>query len=103
MEMDARSRSSVSVALLRVYHLFQMPFDELALSPMLCGGQAYAWAQLGGSILLPNTINRLLTLDLVFRMRNKSTGAIEKWFGSCTDVHEAVEARSLSKRLVSVT
>lgn len=33
-------------------------------------------------------------------MKNKHTGKIEKWFGSCTDIHEAVEARSSAKRTV---
>ena len=33
-------------------------------------------------------------------MRNKHTGAIEKWFGSCTDIHETVMSRSAAKRLV---
>lgn len=31
--------------------------------------------------------------------RNRHTGKIEKWFGTCTDVHEAVVARSTAKRL----
>jgi PAS domain S-box-containing protein len=31
-------------------------------------------------------------------MRNKYTGEIEKWFGSCTDIHEAVESRFAAKR-----
>ncbi|EHK98113.1 putative Two-component system protein A [Glarea lozoyensis 74030] len=31
-------------------------------------------------------------------MRNKHTGEIEKWFGSCTDIHEAVESRFAAKR-----
>ena len=35
-------------------------------------------------------------------MRNKQTGAIEKWFGTCTDIHDAVEARFASKRTVRV-
>jgi PAS domain S-box-containing protein len=30
-------------------------------------------------------------------MRNKQTGAIEKWFGTCTDIHEAVEAKISAK------
>jgi len=33
-------------------------------------------------------------------MRNKQTGVIEKWFGTCTDIHEAVESRFQAKRLV---
>lgn len=33
-------------------------------------------------------------------MKNKRTGAIEKWFGTCTDIHEAVEARFAAKRMV---
>ncbi|KAG9245730.1 hsp90-like protein [Calycina marina] len=32
-------------------------------------------------------------------LRNKTTGAIEKWFGSCTDIHESVESRSSHKRM----
>lgn len=32
-------------------------------------------------------------------MRNKDTGKIEKWFGTCTDIHESVMARSEAKRL----
>jgi PAS domain S-box-containing protein len=31
-------------------------------------------------------------------MRCKQTGAIEKWFGTCTDIHEAVEAKIAAKR-----
>jgi len=33
-------------------------------------------------------------------MRNKTTGQIEKWFGTCTDIHEAVETRFIQKRMV---
>jgi hypothetical protein len=33
--------------------------------------------------------------------RNKQTNAIERWFGSCTDVHEAVESRFSARRMVS--
>jgi hypothetical protein len=36
-------------------------------------------------------------------MRNKNTGAIEKWYGTCTDVHEAVESRFTQKRMVRET
>ncbi|OWP04389.1 hypothetical protein B2J93_7932 [Marssonina coronariae] len=32
-------------------------------------------------------------------MRNLQTGAIEKWYGTCTDIHEAVETRYAAKRL----
>ncbi|KAG9232421.1 hypothetical protein BJ875DRAFT_79625 [Amylocarpus encephaloides] len=32
-------------------------------------------------------------------MRNKHTGLIEKWFGSCTDIHEAIVSRSAEKRM----
>ncbi|KUJ24103.1 uncharacterized protein LY89DRAFT_12234 [Mollisia scopiformis] len=32
-------------------------------------------------------------------MRNSKTGAIEKWFGTCTDIHEAVESRFAAKRM----
>ncbi|CAG8952830.1 hypothetical protein HYFRA_00007543, partial [Hymenoscyphus fraxineus] len=32
-------------------------------------------------------------------MRNKHTGQIEKWFGSCTDIHEAIESRSAARRM----
>jgi hypothetical protein len=35
-------------------------------------------------------------------MRNKQTGTIEKWYGTCTDIHEAVESRFAAKRMVSV-
>lgn len=31
-------------------------------------------------------------------MRNKQTGEIEKWFGTCTDIHEAMESRFAAKR-----
>jgi PAS domain S-box-containing protein len=34
-------------------------------------------------------------------LKNKHTGVIEKWFGTCTDIHEAVEARFAHKRMVS--
>jgi PAS domain S-box-containing protein len=34
-------------------------------------------------------------------LRNNQTGVIEKWFGTCTDIHEAVEARFAQKRMVS--
>jgi PAS domain S-box-containing protein len=33
-------------------------------------------------------------------MRNKQTGAIEKWFGTYTDIHESVEARFAYKQMV---
>ncbi|KAF8865377.1 hypothetical protein BDZ45DRAFT_736488 [Acephala macrosclerotiorum] len=32
-------------------------------------------------------------------MRNAKTGAIEKWFGTCTDIHEAVESRFAARRM----
>ncbi|KAI0839279.1 hypothetical protein F5Y06DRAFT_286757 [Hypoxylon sp. FL0890] len=31
-------------------------------------------------------------------LRNKHTGKIEKWFGTCTDVHEALEAKMAAKQ-----
>ncbi|KAI1454811.1 hypothetical protein F4805DRAFT_469082 [Annulohypoxylon moriforme] len=31
-------------------------------------------------------------------LRNKHTGKIEKWFGTCTDVHEALEAKMVAKQ-----
>ncbi|KAI1404348.1 hypothetical protein F4819DRAFT_494859 [Hypoxylon fuscum] len=31
-------------------------------------------------------------------LRNKRTGKIEKWFGTCTDVHEALEAKVTAKQ-----
>ncbi|KAI1258406.1 hypothetical protein F5Y18DRAFT_444842 [Xylariaceae sp. FL1019] len=31
-------------------------------------------------------------------LKNKSTGKIEKWFGTCTDVHEMIEAKLAMKR-----
>jgi PAS domain S-box-containing protein len=31
-------------------------------------------------------------------LRNMQTGAIEKWFGTCTDIHEAVESRFIARR-----
>ncbi|KAI1323554.1 hypothetical protein F5Y16DRAFT_336228 [Xylariaceae sp. FL0255] len=31
-------------------------------------------------------------------LKNKETGEIEKWFGTCTDVHEVIEARLAAKR-----
>ncbi|KAK3984145.1 putative signal transduction histidine-protein kinase [Cladorrhinum sp. PSN332] len=31
-------------------------------------------------------------------LRNKQTGAIEKWFGTCTDVHESIETKIEAKR-----
>ncbi|XXH06072.1 hypothetical protein Hte_012517 [Hypoxylon texense] len=31
-------------------------------------------------------------------LRNKQTGVIEKWFGTCTDVHEALEAKMNAKQ-----
>ena len=34
-------------------------------------------------------------------LRNKKTGKIEKWYGTCTDIHEAVETRFASRRMVS--
>jgi PAS domain S-box-containing protein len=33
-------------------------------------------------------------------LKNKKTGEIEKWFGTCTDIHEAVEARFTANRMV---
>lgn len=35
-------------------------------------------------------------------MKNKQTGAIEKWFGTCTDIHEAVESRFVAERMVRI-
>jgi PAS domain S-box-containing protein len=35
-------------------------------------------------------------------LRNKQTGAIEKWFGTCTDIHEGVESRFAAKRMVGI-
>ncbi|RDW87685.1 hypothetical protein BP5796_03379 [Coleophoma crateriformis] len=32
-------------------------------------------------------------------MRNKQTGEIEKWYGTCTDIHDAVEARVSARRM----
>lgn len=32
-------------------------------------------------------------------LRNKQTGEIEKWFGTCTDVHESMEAKASAKRM----
>ncbi|XMA18471.1 hypothetical protein WAI453_011262 [Rhynchosporium graminicola] len=32
-------------------------------------------------------------------MRNLQTGEIEKWYGTCTDIHESVETRFAAKRL----
>ncbi|KAF7919731.1 hypothetical protein BELL_1229g00010 [Botrytis elliptica] len=32
-------------------------------------------------------------------MRNKDTGKIQKWYGTCTDIHEAVMSRFEAKRL----
>ncbi|KAH6657343.1 hypothetical protein BKA67DRAFT_514537 [Truncatella angustata] len=32
-------------------------------------------------------------------LRNKQTGQIEKWFGTCTDVHESMETKSAAKRM----
>lgn len=32
-------------------------------------------------------------------MRNKQTGKIEKWYGTCTDIHDAVEARFSARRM----
>ncbi|KAL3423432.1 hsp90-like protein [Phlyctema vagabunda] len=31
-------------------------------------------------------------------MRNKQSGEIEKWYGTCTDIHDAVEARVVARR-----
>ncbi|KAK4172480.1 putative signal transduction histidine-protein kinase [Triangularia setosa] len=31
-------------------------------------------------------------------LRNKQTGKIEKWFGTCTDVHESIESKIEAKR-----
>jgi PAS domain S-box-containing protein len=31
-------------------------------------------------------------------LRNKQTGKIEKWFGTCTDIHEAMEAQMAAKQ-----
>lgn len=40
-------------------------------------------------------------LGLALPMRNKQTGEIEKWYGTCTDIHETVLARTMQKRMVS--
>lgn len=31
-------------------------------------------------------------------LRNKQTGVIEKWYGTCTDIHEAVVSRFAARR-----
>ena len=33
-------------------------------------------------------------------MRSKQTGEIKQWFGTSTDVHEAVQSKFAAKRLV---
>lgn len=53
-----------------------------------------------------NTEYRCLSKDGQWRwmlgraicMRNKETDKIEKWYGTCTDIHAAVESRSAAKR-----
>jgi PAS domain S-box-containing protein len=37
-------------------------------------------------------------LGRALAIRNKETGAIEKWFGTCTDVHEGIETKLTAKR-----
>lgn len=37
-------------------------------------------------------------LGRAMAVRNKETGAIEKWFGTCTDVHESMETKLSAKR-----
>jgi PAS domain S-box-containing protein len=32
-------------------------------------------------------------------LRNKQTGKIEKWFGTCTDVHESLETKAAARRM----
>ncbi|KAI1876146.1 hypothetical protein JX265_000604 [Neoarthrinium moseri] len=32
-------------------------------------------------------------------LRNKHTGKIEKWFGTCTDVHESLETKAAARRM----
>ncbi len=34
-------------------------------------------------------------------MRNKQTGKIEKWLGTCTDINQSVESKFAAKRIVS--
>ncbi len=56
-----------------------------------------------------NTEYRCLSKDGKWRwmlgralpMRNNQTGKIEKWFGTCTDIHQAVENRFAARRIVS--
>ena len=36
-------------------------------------------------------------------MRNKQTGEIEKWYGTCTDIHEAVQSRFAARRTVRIS
>jgi PAS domain S-box-containing protein len=36
-------------------------------------------------------------------MRNMETGAVERWFGTYTDIQETVETRSAAKQLVSLS
>ena len=36
-------------------------------------------------------------------MKNKQTDKIEKWFGTCTDIHEAVESRFEATRTVGIS
>ncbi|KAG6009161.1 hypothetical protein E4U21_003231 [Claviceps maximensis] len=37
-------------------------------------------------------------LGRALAVRNKDTGEIEKWFGTCTDVHESIETKHNAKR-----
>lgn len=37
-------------------------------------------------------------LGRALAVRNKDTGEIEKWFGTCTDVHESIETKLAAKR-----
>lgn len=37
-------------------------------------------------------------LTRALAVRNKETGQIEKWFGTCTDVHESIETKLTAKR-----
>lgn len=38
-------------------------------------------------------------LGRALAVRNKETGEIEKWFGTCTDVHEGIETKLAAKRV----
>lgn len=76
------------------FHPDDMPSTEKRWKHSLATGEPYS------------TEYRCLSKDGEWRwmlgravcLRDKATGKIEKWYGTCTDIHDAVESRTAAKR-----